>query len=86
MHQSSENSYLEAIEIASKASGPLTVIGTKALVFHVKNLKAASDELEQKGVVFLWRERYLAEDSLLCSMILDPDGNRINIFQSDTVA
>lgn len=85
MIQNSENQFIEAIVNDSKRDAPPSVIGSKALVFHVEDLKVASNELEKKGVEFLWRERYLAEDALFCSMILDFDGNRINIFQANTV-
>lgn len=83
--QSSTSEDVQAIAELSKIDGPLSIVGSKALVFKVEDLKIASEELEQKGVEFLWRERYLAEDSLLCSMIFDMDGNRINIFQENTV-
>ena len=62
----------------------LVVIGNKAIVFQVENIKIASDELAAKGVKFLWRERYLIGDKMLCSMIEDIDGNKINIFQKNT--
>lgn len=62
----------------------LILIGNKAVVFQVENIKIASDELAAKGIPFLWRERYLAGDKMLCSMIEDIDGNKINIFQRNT--
>ncbi len=85
MLQNSENQLLDANLKDSKTDSPPTIISSKALVFHVKNLKDATRELEAKDVEFLWKERYLAGDALFCSMILDIDGNRINIFQSNTV-
>ena len=69
----------------SKTDAPPTVIGSKALVFRVENLKLTTKELENKGVDFLWKERYLAEGALFSTMAWDPYGNRINIFQSNTV-
>ncbi|MDD7887984.1 VOC family protein [Flavivirga sp. 57AJ16] len=86
MLQNSEGQLIEAIINDSKTDAPPSVIGGKALVFQVEDLKVATKELENKGVEFLWKERYLAGDVLFCSMVLDPDGNRINIFQSNTVA
>ncbi|HTL07098.1 MAG TPA: VOC family protein [Chitinophagaceae bacterium] len=62
----------------------LVVIGNKAVVFQVEDIKIASEELAAKGANFLWRERYLAGDKMLCSMIEDIDGNKINIFQKNT--
>lgn len=84
--QNSEHRYVEALEQDARTDAAPSVIGSKAIVFKVENLQSATQELVQKGVDFLWKERYLAEDRLLSTMILDPDGNRINIFQSNTVA
>jgi len=86
MLENSENQLIEAVINDSRTDAPPSVIGSKALVFQVENLKVATKELENKGVEFLWKERYLAGDALFCSMVLDPDGNRVNIFQSNTVA
>lgn len=62
----------------------LIPIGAKAIVFQVEDIKIASDELAAKAVPFLWRELYLADGKMLCSMIEDMDGNKINIFQRNT--
>jgi catechol 2,3-dioxygenase-like lactoylglutathione lyase family enzyme len=62
----------------------LIPIGNKAVVFQVENIKTASEELADKGVPFVWRDRYLTEGSMLSSMIEDVDGNKINIFQRNT--
>lgn len=69
------------------ADSPLHLIpvGNKSIVFQVDDLAIASQELQQKGVEFVWRELYLAGDKMLCSMIKDIDGNKINIFQSNTI-
>lgn len=63
----------------------LIPIGNKSIVFQVTDLALASKELEEKGVEFVWREIYIAGDKMLCSMIKDIDGNKINIFQTDTI-
>lgn len=62
----------------------LIPIGNKVIVFQVDDLKAASGELEAKGVQFVWREQYLTGGGMFCSMIEDMDGNKINIFQRNT--
>ncbi|WP_308993457.1 VOC family protein [Mariniflexile litorale] len=85
MLQNSDNQLIDAIVNDSKVDAPPTVVGSKALVFQVEDLKKATKELEEKHVKFLWKERYLAEGALFCTMALDPDGNRINIFQANTV-
>jgi catechol 2,3-dioxygenase-like lactoylglutathione lyase family enzyme len=71
-------------ELYAPAPLHLIPIGTKAIVFQVENLKIASEELEAKGVKFAWREQYLVGDKMLCTMIEDIDGNKINIFQTNT--
>ena len=86
MIQSSNNQLIESITKDSKTDTLPTVIGSKALVFYVDNLEVTTRELENKGVNFLWKERYLAGNSLFCTMILDIDDNRINIFQRNTIA
>jgi catechol 2,3-dioxygenase-like lactoylglutathione lyase family enzyme len=62
----------------------LIPIGNKTIVFQVNDLIVASKELEEKGVVFVWREQYLTGDAMFCSMIKDIDGNKINVFQTNT--
>ncbi len=62
----------------------LIPIGNKAIVFQVEDIKIASEELAAKGIAFVWREHYLTEGAMLCSMIEDTDGNKINIFKRDT--
>ncbi|WCT13272.1 VOC family protein [Mucilaginibacter jinjuensis] len=62
----------------------LIPIGNKAIVFQVEDLKKASEELAAKGIGFVWREHYLTDGGMLCSMIEDVDGNKINIFQRNT--
>lgn len=85
MLQNSKNQIVKEIVDDSKVDAPPTVVGSKALVFQVEDLKLATKKLEEKGVEFLWKERYLADGALFCTMALDPDGNRINIFQSNTI-
>lgn len=63
----------------------LNVIGNKTIVLQVDDVAAATRELEEKGVTFVWREQYLAGEQMLCTMIQDVDGNKINIFQTDTI-
>ncbi|WP_031427314.1 VOC family protein [Flavimarina sp. Hel_I_48] len=86
MIENSNNQLIDSIRKDAKTDAAPTVIGSKALVFYVDDLNATTRELEDKGVNFLWKERYLAGDSLLCTMILDIDDNRINIFQRNTIA
>jgi len=62
----------------------LIPIGNKAIVFQVDDLALATKTLEDKGVQFVWKNLYLAGDSMLSTMITDIDGNKINIFQADT--
>lgn len=62
----------------------LIPIGNKAIVFQVEDIKIASAELADKGISFIWRERYLTDGGMLSTMIEDMDGNKINIFQKNT--
>ncbi|OMQ07986.1 VOC family protein [[Flexibacter] sp. ATCC 35103] len=73
---------IEALFAAPPAH--LVPIGNKSLVLQVDDLAQASRELEAKGVEFVWREQNLIEGQMLCSMIKDIDGNKINIFQTNT--
>lgn len=72
-------------ELFAEAPLHLIPIGNKSIVLQVDDLAAASEELEQKGVTFVWRELYIAGDKMLCTMIQDVDGNKINIFQTNTI-
>ena len=72
-------------ELFAEAPQHLSIIGNKGLVLQVDNVAAATKELEEKGVTFVWRELYIAGDKMLCTMIEDVDGNKINIFQTDTI-
>lgn len=72
-------------DLFADAPKHLNVIGNKAIVLQVNDLAVASKELEEKGVTFVWREQYLAGNAMLCSMIKDIDGNKINIFQTNTI-
>ncbi|MBF4515813.1 VOC family protein [Flavobacterium sp. ANB] len=69
------------------ADAPLHLIplGNKSIVLQVEDLAVATKELEEKGVSFVWKEQYLAGDKMLCTMITDVDGNKINIFQTNTI-
>ena len=71
-------------EMFAPAPMHLIPIGNKAIVFQVEDIKIASDELADRGIPFLWRELYLEDGKMLCSMIEDMDGNKINIFQRNT--
>ena len=73
---------IEALFAAPPAH--LVPIGNKSIVLQVDDLAQASKELEAKGVQFVWREQNLIEGGMLCSMIKDIDGNKINIFQTNT--
>ncbi len=63
----------------------LIPIGNKFIVFQVNDVILATKELEKKGVTFVWREQYLVNQSMFCTMIQDIDGNKINIFQTNTI-
>jgi catechol 2,3-dioxygenase-like lactoylglutathione lyase family enzyme len=63
----------------------LIPIGNKFIVFQVNDLVLATKELEKKGVEFVWREQYLAGKSMFSTMVKDVDGNKINIFQTNTI-
>ena len=67
------------------APNHLLLVGNKTIVLQVDNLAVASQELEAKGVTFLWREKYLSGSFMYSSMIKDVDGNKINIFQKNTL-
>ncbi|HLF52638.1 VOC family protein [Flavobacterium sp.] len=69
----------------AEAPHHLNVIGNKTIVLQVEDVAAATRELEEKGVTFVWREQYLVGDQMLCTMIQDVDGNKINIFQTNTI-
>lgn len=63
----------------------LVPVGNKFIVFQVTNIKLATEQLEEKGVKFVWKEQFIAGDKMLCTMIEDIDGNKINIFQTNTI-
>ena len=63
----------------------LNTIGNKNIVFQVENIAVATEELAAKGVKFVYREQYLVEGAMLSTMIEDIDGNKINIFQTNTL-
>lgn len=63
----------------------LLPIGNKFIVLQVDDIITATKELEEKGVTFVWREQYLVDNSMLSTMIEDIDGNKINIFQTNTI-
>ena len=63
----------------------LIPIGNKAIVLQVKDISVASEELAALGVKFVYREQNLVEGAMRSSMIEDIDGNKINIFQTDTL-
>ncbi|MDN3593845.1 VOC family protein [Zunongwangia endophytica] len=85
MIENSNNQSIESIRKDAKTDAVPTVVGSKALVFYVEDLEVTTKELENKAVHFLWKKRYLAKDSLYCTMILDNDDNRVNIFQRNTI-
>lgn len=81
-----EAPYAERIDaLFAEAPLHLNVIGNKTIVLQVDDLAIATKELEGKGVTFVWREQYLVGKQMLCTMIQDIDGNKINIFQTDTI-
>jgi catechol 2,3-dioxygenase-like lactoylglutathione lyase family enzyme len=58
----------------------LKTLGYKAIVFDVANLPAFSEHLKAKSVEILWADQPLTDDGLRSTLIRDPDGNLINIF------
>ncbi|MBC7847430.1 MAG: VOC family protein [Flavobacterium sp.] len=72
-------------EMFAAAPMHLIPIGNKSIVLQVTNIKLATEQLEQKGVKFVWKEQFIAGDKMLCTMIEDIDGNKINIFQTNTI-
>jgi catechol 2,3-dioxygenase-like lactoylglutathione lyase family enzyme len=76
----------ERIEaLFAEAPFHLVPLGNKSIVLQVEDLAVATKELEEKGVNFVWKQQYIAGDKMLCTMITDVDGNKINIFQTDTI-
>ena len=63
----------------------LNTIGNKSIVFQVEDVAVATEELAAKGVKFVYREQYLVEGAMFSTMIEDIDGNKINIFQTNTL-
>ncbi|PLZ00716.1 hypothetical protein CY652_19870 [Burkholderia sp. WAC0059] len=59
----------------------LKPIGNKALVMQVDDIKRASQDLEDRGVTIVWRERVMDENGTLNTMFRDPDRNLVSIFQ-----
>ncbi|MBO2012129.1 VOC family protein [Hymenobacter negativus] len=72
-------------ELFADAPNHLLPIGNKTLVLQVNDLHTATLELEEKGVTvtFAWKEVDLTGRGDFSTMIRDPDGNFINIFQKD---
>ena len=63
----------------------LVPIGNKFIVFQVDDIAVTTKELEEKGVDFVWREQRLVGNAMLSTMVQDLDGNKINIFQTNTI-
>lgn len=70
-------------ELFADAPNHLLPIGNKTLVLQVNDLHTATLELEEKGVTFAWKELDLTGKGDFSTMIRDPDGNFINIFQTE---
>lgn len=73
-------------EMFADAPAHLLPIGNKVLVLKVKNLALATQELEEKGVEFAWKNMNLTGDGSLNTMIRDLDGNFISIFPIDQIS
>jgi catechol 2,3-dioxygenase-like lactoylglutathione lyase family enzyme len=58
----------------------LKTLGYKAIVFDVADLPGFSERLKAKSVEILWADQPLTDDGLRSTLIRDPDGNLINIF------
>lgn len=72
-------------EMFAEAPMHLIPVGNKSIVLQVTDINLATKQLEEKEVKFVWKEQYIAGDKMLCTMIEDIDGNKINIFQTDTI-
>lgn len=72
-------------ELFAKPPAHLLPVGNKILVLKVNDLVLATRELEEKEVVFEWKNMNLTEHGLPSTMIRDLDGNFINIFQTDHI-
>lgn len=57
----------------------------KMIVLQVNDIAFAAIELENKGIAFEWCEQLIEQGVVLCISIKDPDGNKVNIFQSNTI-
>jgi catechol 2,3-dioxygenase-like lactoylglutathione lyase family enzyme len=69
-------------EVYASPPAHLRPLGYKAIVFDVDNLKAASEELKTMDVTIVWSQQVIDPSTGLTStLIRDPDGNLINIFQ-----
>lgn len=71
-------------ELFADAPNHLLPIGNKSLVMQVNDLHRATQELEEKGVTFAWKEVDLSGNGTFSTMIRDNDGNFINIFQQES--
>ncbi len=73
-------------EMFADAPAHLLPIGNKTLVLKVKDLALATEELEAKGVAFVWKNMNLSENGSSNTMIRDLDGNFISIFPIDLLS
>jgi catechol 2,3-dioxygenase-like lactoylglutathione lyase family enzyme len=70
------------LELDAAPPAHLLPTGYKAIVFDVENLAVASKELEELGVTIVWNQQVIDPSTgLKSTLIRDPDGNLINLFQ-----
>lgn len=66
-------------ELTADPPAHIRPIGTKALVFRVEDLAAATRWFRDQGVTIVWSELDLGDGSI-STAIRDVDGNFINVF------
>jgi catechol 2,3-dioxygenase-like lactoylglutathione lyase family enzyme len=76
--QYDESSVVTAPSLFADPPEHLRPIGNKFLVFAVDDLDRASDQLEDKGVRFIWRSKALAP-GITSTAIRDMDANFVHI-------
>jgi catechol 2,3-dioxygenase-like lactoylglutathione lyase family enzyme len=67
-------------ELTADPPAHIRPIGTKALVFRVEDLTAATHAFRELGVSIVWSEQDLGDGSI-STAIRDNDGNFVNVFQ-----
>ena len=65
----------------AEPSAHLGYLGYKAVVFTVVDLDAFTDALEVNGANVVWALQALEPDGPRSTLVRDPDGNLINVFE-----